>query len=542
VAAGLASLHDYRSPGEIDSEMVVRLAGLLTGTSGALLVNLGDDNWCRVQGVFGRDCPWTVRQEVTPSSWQPDGGQQLPFSYQGDQLGLLQLSAPVADDLLPMVETILAHYSVALVHLTLDADAREATDHYCASLQTLEEGVVLFQESDPEAVMARLLGLTATMLQAQAGALFVLEEIGNAASGLRLQQVLGMPETLLLQLQRADGEAWPARLLDRPAMHVSREADPTLGGLVVAQLPAFLQNLVSMPLRYHGVVAGICVLFNVAPEAGTQRGIERLQSLSQLAAALLHRLSLEAASARSQSFARELEIAETIQKRLLPSKAPAVPGLDFAWRSVAAQKIGGDYLDVVSSDLGDIYALIADASGHGINSALLMSSFRSTWRAEAQWLEPDALAGDLNTEVYGDVGSTGMFITAATLRIEAGSRRTTLTSAGHNPVLLYHGSTGRLEQLESHGPPLGFEAGSRYGRTNFVLASGDVLLLYTDGISEATDRNLDMFGEDRLARLLCEHHAVPAAAILEVLLRALQQFTGRNSYDDDVSLLVIKVG
>ena len=117
---------------------------------------------------------------------------------------------------------------------------------------------------------------------------------------------------------------------------------------------------------------------------------------SQLAAALLHRLSLEARNANGQMIARELEIAATIQKRLLPNQAPPTDEYEFAWNTIAAQNIGGDYLDAFCSDLGDVHAVVADASGHGINSALLMSSFRSNYRGNTAWMEPNDLAASLN--------------------------------------------------------------------------------------------------------------------------------------------------
>jgi serine phosphatase RsbU (regulator of sigma subunit) len=95
-----------------------------------------------------------------------------------------------------------------------------------------------------------------------------------------------------------------------------------------------------------------------------------------------------------------------------------------------------------------------------------------------------------------------------------------------------------VESLASNGPPLGFVAGVGYDSTRAKLQPGDVLLLYTDGITEATDSELDMFGEERLVRLLCEHATAGAAAILAAAKRELRTFTGRERYDDDVSILV----
>jgi sigma-B regulation protein RsbU (phosphoserine phosphatase) len=407
---------------------------------------------------------------------------------------------------------------------------------------------VLFQEQEPAAVTARLLSLASSMAQATASALYVLEEAGNRASSLRLEQVFGMPESLLAQLRGVDGCAWPDVLLDAPVHLATRRGDPAAEGPAVPMgmlapdcVPPLLQSLVVVPLRYHGVHSGVCLLFNPALDAArTGELLGRLQSFGQLGAALLHRLSLEALAANSRTFARELEIAEVIQGRLQPQGPPRTDEYDFAWSTIAAKSIGGDYLDVLMSDLGDVYVAVADASGHGVNSALLMSSFRANYRASAPWLEPEDLAAALNKEVVHEVGATGMFVTGALVRLERDTRRLAACSAGHNPMLLYRAATGRIDELASNGPPLGFVARPIFDATHDQLARGDVLVLYTDGLTEATDGALEMFGEERLCAVLRQHAADGAAAVLAAIRQALVAFTGRDRHDDDVSVVVVK--
>jgi len=541
-AIGLASLHACRTPDDLDRELGLELQRLLPSSPMALCIAADAKGAHRVQLVFGDDCPLQVGSLVQLSAWDAPDGQQLPIRYRAHLLGSLIVGSELEEEDRTVLGAVLAHYGAALVNLTLNAEARQATDHYCASLQALEEGIVLFQEEDPEAVMARLLSLATTMVQATAGALYVLREVGNPASGLCLEQALGIPDSLLASFRGQDGVAWPDCLLGQSIQLVEREDAGGMGMLAPDCIPSILHNLVVLPLRYHGVEAGLCVLFNSSIEPCNARDhLGRVQSLGQLGAALLHRLRLEALTARNRSIARELEIAEAIQKRLLPTRAPSTSEYEFAWCSIAAQNIGGDYLDLLTSDLGDIYAVVADASGHGINSALLMSSFRSTYRAEAPWLEPNELAGNLNSEVVHEVGTTGMFITMVSLRIERETRRMALASAGHNPVMLYRQATGTVELIDSNGPPLGFMEGADYTMHDHQLESGDVLLLYTDGITEATDTSLDMFGEERLLELLREHAKAPAEELLKAAQKALAEFSGRQHYDDDVSLCVIKV-
>lgn len=488
--------------------------------------------------------PWPVAAllERIPGGHPGGADSSLPMVFRGQEIGRLLLASALPPDAQVMVDAVLQHYASALANLILDAEARSATAHYCASLQVLEEGIVLFQEEDAEAVHARLLSLASTMLQATAGCLYVLREVGNPNSGLCLEQALGIPESLLAQFQGEGGMLWPDCLLGKPAQICVRQEDDSLAQLDAATIPSILQNLVLLPLRYHGVDAGVCILFNCSIDAtANQDLLSRAQSLGQLGAALLHRLRLEASTARNRSIERELQIAEVIQRRLLPTKAPATPEFEFSWSSTAAQNIGGDYLDLITSDLGDIYAVVADASGHGINSALLMSSFRSNYRSDAPWQEPGDLLQRLNAEVAHEVGATGMFITAASMRLERGTGRMSFAGGGHNPVMLYRAASKRVELLESQGPPLGFLPDAQFPASEHALCPGDVLLLYTDGITEAIDRNLDMYGEDRLMSLLAANCHASAKDLLELMRQDLASFTGRERQEDDVSLLVIKM-
>lgn len=547
--AALAELHAARSIGELEAAASALLSRVLPAVPAALLLADDTAGSQQVRLVLG-DCPLRGRQRARAADWPVPEFQRLPIPFREHALGELWVGSSLCDDVRSEVAELLVHFGTALMNLTLHAESRQATEDYCASLQALEEGIVLFQEQDPAAVIARLLSLACSMVQASAGALYVLREVGNPESGLALEQVMGMPEALLATFRGVDGHAWPDVLLGQPAHVVVREPDgsrlsPEDGPMAMLDpecVPEILAGMVVLPMRYHGVQAGICLLFN--PLLDTSKPgdfLGRLQSFGTLAAALLHRLSLEAISANSQSIARELAIAETIQKRLLPDHAPPTSEYEFAWSTIAAKNIGGDYLDVMASERGDVCLACADASGHGINSALLMSSFRANYRGRAPTAAPKALAAALNSEVVHEVGPTGMFITAVLARLEHGSKRMTLCSAGHNPTMVYRAATAAIELIDSHGPPLGFVDVATYESEDLVLASGDVLLLYTDGITEAADAELDMFGEQRLQEVLVRNAGEPAAAILAAVRTALARFTGRERYDDDVSMLVVKV-
>lgn len=541
-ASALADLHACRTQDDLDRAFAAGLRALLPDVEVALCLASESAEQRRVALTLGDHCPLRGRSLVGLDEWALPTEQQMAIRYRRHELGVLLIGSPVAPEPRRVLQDALVHYGTALVNLTLNQEARQATEDYCASLQALEEGIVLFQEEDPAAITARILCLATSMAQAAAGALYVLEEVGNVDSRLRLEQVLGIPDSLLSTFQGVGGTAWPDVLLDSPAQVVTRAEDGAFAMLEPGCIPPILQELIVLPLRYHGVVAGICLLFNPANDSKQSRDhLGRLQSLGQLAAALLHRLRLEAQSANNHTIERELQIAETIQQRLLPAGPPRTDEYDFAWKTIAAKNIGGDYLDLLSSEMGDIYAVVADASGHGINSALLMSSFRSNYRGQVVWQEPTELTRSLNDEVVKEVGPTGMFITAAMLRLDYGSRDLVLCSAGHCPPLIYRAATSTFELLHSNGPPLGFVGGIEFDASRAHLETGDILVLFTDGITEATDSELDMFGEARLQAVVRKHAHVGSNEIVAAVQQALADFTGRNRYDDDVSLLVVKV-
>lgn len=538
-ATGMAALHECRSQAELDRRFGEELAGLLPSTDLALCRLTGDGSGAQVKFVVG--AAWQIlvgapARATAATTW-------LPIAYREHEIGTLAIGRELDEEERSATLGALAHYGAAFANQMLNEEARRDADAYCATLQALEQGIVLFQEEDAEVMKARWLHQAMQLVGAAAGVLYVLRQMGDPVSGLVREQVFGLPEVLLEGLHGDGGAAWPDALLGQPTQVAERLTDGSLARLAPDCVPTMLRNLAVVPLRYHGIEAGLCLLFNPRIDGAITREVAgRLQSFGLLGAALLHRLRLEEETALNRSRDRELQIARTIQQRLLPSHAPATPGFTYAWDVITAQNIGGDYVDVFESRERCVSGIVADASGHGINSALLMSSFRSTYRARAPQLDTDLLAATLNEEVVHEVGPTGMFITAAIYHLDCANRRLHLTSAGHTPGMLYRAATGLVELLDSDGPPLGFLAGVEYTRQQRDLLPGDIVLFYTDGISEAANADLDMYGEDRLAALLRRHAHGTAEQVLAAARTDLAAFTGRDRYDDDVSLTVIRVG
>ena len=245
-------------------------------------------------------------------------------------------------------------------------------------------------------------------------------------------------------------------------------------------------------------------------------------------------------SAREQE--RELQIAKQIQAGLLPSKVPQIPGIALAGVCVPAHQVGGDYYDYLQRAENLLDLVIADVSGHNVGAALLMAETRTFIQARAQGIHraSDIMAA-LNEFFYEDLTRAELFITMFYAIFDASRRRLSYASAGHNMPLLWRKSSNRCEQLDAEGLILGIKRGVHFEEKQAQLQPGDVLLLYTDGITEAENQEGGFFGEARLIDLFSEHHQLPPRQIIEILLEQVRDFSGVQHFNDDVSLVVMRM-
>ena len=245
-------------------------------------------------------------------------------------------------------------------------------------------------------------------------------------------------------------------------------------------------------------------------------------------------------SAREQE--RELQIAKQIQFSLLPSKVPQIPGIALAGICVPAHQVGGDYYDYLQRDRHLLDLVIADVSGHNVGAALLMAETRTFIQARAQSIHrAKDIMGALNEFFYADLTRAELFITMFYAIYDAASHRLTFTSAGHNQPLLWRQASGHCERLDAEGLILGIKRDVNFEEQQAQLLPGDVLLLYTDGITEAESRDGEFFGEERLMALFAEYHQLPPAQIIDALLEQVRLFSGAQHFNDDVSLVVMQL-
>lgn len=241
---------------------------------------------------------------------------------------------------------------------------------------------------------------------------------------------------------------------------------------------------------------------------------------------------------------RELETARQIQEKLLPHEMPQVPGFEIAGTSVPSQQVGGDYFDFIDMETGQLGVAIADVSGKGIPAALLMANLQAS--LHAQVLKPGTVADvafRMNNLLVRST-DTHMFATFFYGILDRKKSTFTSTSAGHNPPLLFR-SDGKIERLEAGGLILGFLPDQKYIQKTLKIKPGEVLVLYTDGITEAVGASSkkiaeSLFGEERLIEVVRAHLTKSAGEIQASILKAISAHTGDTPQYDDITLVVIK--
>lgn len=240
---------------------------------------------------------------------------------------------------------------------------------------------------------------------------------------------------------------------------------------------------------------------------------------------------------------RELEIAKTIQLGLLPTSIPQIPGVSLAGICVPAKDVGGDYYDFLMQPDGGLGLVIADVSGHNVGAALLMAETRTLIRARCdRVVAPRDTLVDLNRFFYEDLTRAELFVSMFVLEYRPENRQAVFASAGHPPPLLWRNRSKTIERLDAEGLILGVRQEFPYEQESLVLEPEDVLLLYTDGVTEAANDYGVLFGEDRLMELLRDAHEATPGELLDRIFDQVRLFAGTHSFQDDVSVVVMKVG
>jgi len=288
-----------------------------------------------------------------------------------------------------------------------------------------------------------------------------------------------------------------------------------------------------------------------APLVGSRSELQMLAGAFNAMAATLETRDRELRLAEERTRAVEIElavnrshmeIAKEIQRTLLPQDQLSFAGVQVAGRCVPAAEVGGDYFGYFPRGPEGVDSLIGDVSGHGVGPALLMAEARSTFMAE-RLAEPSAamILARLNEVLYDDLDKAGHFITACCATIDVAKREVRYANAGHPPALLLRAGEPHWTVVEAEGMPLGTRRAIDFSEAKVGLAPGDILVFYTDGITEARNEGRLMFGVDRLGEIVAAHRLGDAESVVTAVLAAVDDFRGSRPPDDDLTIVVMKL-
>jgi sigma-B regulation protein RsbU (phosphoserine phosphatase) len=333
-----------------------------------------------------------------------------------------------------------------------------------------------------------------------------------------------------------------------------------------------LRSILCVPLQAQGRSLGVIYVDNRL-QAGlfSAEDLELLAAIATTAAAAVENARLYKVAVQAGRMERELQVAREVQTSFLPRHTPQIEGWEFAAVWQPAREVAGDFYDFISirpaqgarAAAQTLGIVIADVSDKGMAAALFMVLSRSTVRASvAQGLPPREGIAQANRLICADADS-GMFVSLFYGQLDPASGELTYVNAGHNPPLLLRGEicaapdeglcplAEAFTELTRTGMVLGIEETAPYDEARVCLGSGDLLVLYTDGLTEMIDAQEQEFGLERLQRLILDHRGVPAAELASVLTQAVTTWAGSSppgaasphhsvALHDDVTVVVIK--
>lgn len=243
---------------------------------------------------------------------------------------------------------------------------------------------------------------------------------------------------------------------------------------------------------------------------------------------------------------QSLNLAMEVQQNLLPKTNLKINGIDIAGKSVYCDETGGDYYDFISmieNDQQKIGVAIGDVAGHGISSALLMATVRSSLRQRSSLPGSTAeVISDVNRQLVQDVEDSGQFVTMFYLTIDPIKKHVQYVRAGHDPAIFYDPNTDVFEELGGTGIALGVDKNwNAKAYTKTALKNGQIIFLSTDGIWEARNPQGETFGKGPIYDIIRNHSSLSANEILKAMMESLKSFQKGAKIEDDITLVVIKI-
>ncbi len=407
---------------------------------------------------------------------------------------------------------------------------------YAERLQLLNEVHQALSESPTrDALLEMILDRAFSLLRPEQAALLLLDPAGELAHAVSRPAGLA-PEQVFFSrslVREVTGRRQAALVLDAPS-------DERFQG-AASILFAGVRSVLAAPLLVPDGVLGMIVLSSrLRLRQFAEEDLELLASLASVAALHLRNLALVDEAAERRRLAQELELARRIQLALLPSELPAVPGYELLAGNVPSRGVSGDLYTVAANvEKGRVTSLVCDVSGKGMAASLLGASLEALAAGPIEVGQPPAeIFNRVSRRLYARTPPE-KYATGFVAQLHPTAHRLEWANAGHNTALLIR-TSGEVDRLSASGPPLGLLPVSTYQAHATEVGPGDLLIIYTDGITEAVDGDDEEFGLDRLVAVASRHRAAPLIELRGEIERALDEFVDGVPYADDRTMLFLR--
>lgn len=398
-------------------------------------------------------------------------------------------------------------------------------------------GVALLSDTTLDETFYLVMDLVFDTIPAERGFLFLLDGEDLLLKVSRSRTGPAQPNTADIQISRSISERVfkeGVAVLTSDAMH-----DPRFQGADSIILSA-IRSVMAVPLSLGEQTFGMIYVDNAYDSRFTEDDLKVLTTVAGVASIKIENAKLTEERLEKRRMQEELKVASEIQMRLQPVCPPPIDGYSICAYSISSREIGGDYYDYIERKRQGRYAIaLGDVSGKGIGAALLMSSLHAAVRAQTQTMHPiREMMANLN-QYIADNSPENKFLTLFYMELDPATGDLFYANAGHNPPILAR-ATGQIELLHATGLPIGIMHNSEYEEACVKLWPGDVLVVYSDGITESVNTVEEEFGDDRLVAVVTKNLNASASKIRDRIDEALSRFVGTAAPVDDMTLLIVK--
>lgn len=299
------------------------------------------------------------------------------------------------------------------------------------------------------------------------------------------------------------------------------------------------KSLISVPLMVKGELIGYLAIFNKKTGEFTEENKRLLSIIGSQSAQILENARLLEEEKDLLALRNEMKLAGEIQRKLLPDSNPDIPGFEFFATNMPAKSVGGDYYDFIPIDKTKFAFCIADITGKGMPAAMLMANLQATFRSQVLVDADCCTCISRTNKILFKNTEPSKFATMFYGVLNADNGMLEYTNGGHDQPILFR-NENTVEHLPSTGLILGILEDSDYQKGVVDLEPGNVLLLYSDGITEAMNSGSDMYGIDRAVELISNHMNLSAQKLSELILNDVQNHANGAIQSDDITLMIIK--